>query len=65
MKDESKTRKQLIEELKQLRRQVTKLEKLESGIMEAQEDKERILNLSSDLICIADMDGFFKYANPA
>ncbi|MGB3480135.1 MAG: PAS domain S-box protein [bacterium] len=29
------------------------------------EKKEQILTLSHDLICIAGMDGFFKYLNPA
>jgi PAS domain S-box-containing protein len=31
----------------------------------AEADRERILNLSADLICIASTDGYFKYLNPA
>lgn len=30
-----------------------------------QDERDRILTLSPDLICIAGMDGFFKYVNPA
>lgn len=30
-----------------------------------QEDYDRILNLSGDLICVAGLDGYFKYLNPA
>ncbi len=29
------------------------------------EERDRILNMSSDLICVAGMDGYFKYVNPA
>ncbi len=32
---------------------------------QAEEERDRILTLSEDLICIAGMDGFFKYVNPA
>ncbi len=32
---------------------------------EAEEERDRILALSQDLICVAGMDGFFKYVNPA
>jgi PAS domain S-box-containing protein len=30
----------------------------------AEEQKDRILNMSSDLICVAGTDGYFKYVNP-
>ena len=30
-----------------------------------QEERDRILNLSQDLICIAGLDGYLKYVNPA
>ena len=33
--------------------------------LRTKEERERILNLSQDLICIAGMDGYFKYVNPA
>jgi PAS domain S-box-containing protein len=32
---------------------------------EALEASDRLISLSSDLVCIADMDGYFKYVNPA
>ncbi|MCK4774578.1 MAG: PAS domain S-box protein, partial [Candidatus Krumholzibacteria bacterium] len=31
----------------------------------AQQERDRILTLSQDLICIASMDGYLKYVNPA
>jgi len=31
----------------------------------AGEERDRILNLSQDLICVASTDGYFKYVNPA
>jgi PAS domain S-box-containing protein/putative nucleotidyltransferase with HDIG domain len=31
----------------------------------AENERDNILNLTSDLICIAKMDGYFKYVNPA
>ncbi len=32
---------------------------------EAERERDQILSLSPDLVCIAGMDGFFKYVNPA
>jgi PAS domain S-box-containing protein len=32
---------------------------------ELQQERDRILNTSQDLVCIASMDGYFKYLNPA
>jgi PAS domain S-box-containing protein len=33
--------------------------------IQLEEERERILNMSYDLICVAGMDGYFKYLNPA
>ncbi len=33
--------------------------------VKAEDERDRILDLSSDLICVASMDGYFKYLNPA
>jgi PAS domain S-box-containing protein len=51
MKDKGKTREQLSSEVLELRQQVA--------------EKDRILNLSNDLICVMGKDGHFKYLNPA
>lgn len=41
-----------------------RIRELESRLRE-QAEKERILELSSDLFCIAGADGYFRYVNPA
>ena len=65
MKDDIKTKQQLINELKTLRGRINELELEIGGYRKAEDERDRILNLSYDLICIAGMDGYFKYLNPA
>jgi len=36
-----------------------------TDVRQVQIERDRILELSNDLICIAGMDGYFKYLNPA
>ncbi len=65
MNDGNRTKAQLLSELKQLRSRIGKIEKADSHYNLAEDEKACILNLSTDLICIAGMDGYFKYVNPA
>jgi len=51
-----------------LKNTTTSIDNLNREITErkqAEEERDRILSSSQDLICIAGMDGFFKYVNPA
>lgn len=57
MKDEEKTKEQLLEELKAVRN-------LQSKHIQAKDELERIFNLTPDMICIAGSDGYFKRLNP-
>ena len=81
MNDQAKTKAQLIAELAQLRDRVAGLERELAQVEGRQGKKhpaqdlsekgrdghlgDRVLNLSHDLICVAGMDGYFKYVSPA
>jgi len=65
MEKSGKTKKQLMEELEELRRQNAKLEELENECRQREEELNNVFNLSMDILCIADIDGFFRKINPA
>jgi PAS domain S-box-containing protein len=68
MDDHRKTKKQLIAELVQSRERVAQLEHAEAKHKQLEEGRAiaaRVLTSSPDLICVAGMDGYFKYLNPA
>jgi len=65
MKDEKKTKKQLIEELEKLRKQVASIDKLEDLSEKADklEFKSLLLNSVTDSIFVTDLDGEIIYTN--
>jgi len=71
MRDDRKTKAQLLEELAELHRKVATLEETRADWERTAEpfrvakDLERIFNLSLDLICVAGFDGYYKWVNPA
>lgn len=65
MKDENKTKKQLINELLELRQRIADLETLKAEYKKATEERDRLFNLSIDMLCVAGFDGYFKQLNPA
>jgi len=71
MRYDRKTKAQLLEELAELRRKVATLEETRAHWERTAEplrvakELERIFNLSLDLICVAGLDGYYKWVNPA
>ncbi len=67
MRDEDKTKEQLIEELKLLRRQIAEQEALESERVRAEElvrKLSRAVEQSPSTVAITDTNGNFEYVNP-
>ena len=63
MKDENKTREQLIEELAELRRQVAAHEQTEEALRESEEKYRDLFENATDLIQSVDREGKFVYVN--
>ena len=64
MGNSGKIKKQIMEELAELRRQNAKLEELENECRQREEELNNVFNLSMDILCIADIDGFFRKIKP-
>ncbi len=57
--------KRLVGNIRHLEKADTALKKVHNDLELREQERDRILKLSKDLICIAGMDGYFKYVNPA
>ncbi len=65
MKDESKTKRQLIQELLELRQQIVKLEKTEAKHKQTEKEYQTIISTAMDGFWIADIQGNFLDVNDA
>ena len=65
MKDENRTKKQRTDELEKLRQGIAESEKLETKYRKARKERDRLFNLSIDMLCVADFGGYFKELNPS
>ena len=65
MKDENKTKEQLLRIAQELRQRIAGLETAVIESKRTDENLERIFNLVPDMIVVASTDGYFKKLNPA